>query len=589
MSHKRPASRPIRVFPPLATIVLGILACDQPLAPPDRESADAPQETRLLLVPLAAVAGAPIAIEDVYATAEGVTLDIDAPGLMANDLDPDGSTFIVSNYLAPTNGTVTTIVTSGHFVYVPDPGFTGTDQFQYSLTDSDGNTSDPATVTIQVLPDPNRAPIGVTDHYGTLEGATLTVDAPGLMANDLDVDGDAIIVSNFLAPTHGTVTTIVTSGHFVYEPAAGFTGTDQFQYSLADDNGVLSSPVTVHIDVLATGGSAPIAIEDAFATTEGVTLDIAAPGLMANDLDPDGSTFIVSNYLAPTNGTITTIVTSGHFVYVPDPGFTGTDQFQYSLTDSDGNTSDLGTVTIEVLPDPNRAPIGVTDHYGTLEGATLTVDAPGLMANDLDPDGDAIIVSNFNAPTHGTVTTIVTSGHFVYEPAAGFTGTDQFQYSLADDNGVHSSPVYVYIEVISDNVTPPEIIVTDGPIMLWPPNHKYVTLSIEDLVTAVNDQDPDLAPEDVRIVSVSSDEVDNDGSDGKTINDIVIAPQCRSVDVRAERVQGGNGRVYVIQLAAEDAAGNVGVAYVRVHVPAGRTTPVIEDAPANVVTGTCGT
>lgn len=417
----------------------------------------------------------PLGLSDNYGTGEGTPLEVSAPGLMANDLHPDGDNFIVSNFLPPSNGTLTSIVTNGSFTYVPNDGFTGTDQFQYTLLDVDGIYSDPVVVTIEVFEAFNRKPVGFGDSYGTTEGTTLVVNAPGLLTNDLDPDGDAIIVSNFIGPTNGTLSSIVTNGSFSYVPNPGFTGTDQFQYTLLDAVGNYSDPVIVTLLVVAPGGDKPLGFSDQYAVEEGKTLTIAAPGLMTNDFHPEGDSFIVSNFIAPTNGTLTSIVTNGSFSYVPNNGFTGTDQFQYTLLDADGIYSEPVVVTIDVLEPFNRKPLGITDHYGTPEGTPLVVAAPGLMANDLDPDGDTYIVSNFIGPANGTLTSIVTNGSFTYVPNDGFTGTDQFSYTLLDANNSYSDPVTVIIEVfdsfnrnpvgISDHYATPEgtTLVVDAP------------------------------------------------------------------------------------------------------------------------------
>src|SRR5690606_3838187 len=140
--------------------------------------------------------------------------------------------------------------------------------------------------------------------------------------------------------------------------------------------------------------------------------------------------FIVSNFVPPSSGTLTSIVTSGSFTYVPDPGFTGTDQFSYTLLIGRASCRDSVTVHVNVFESFNRKPVGLSDHYGTSAGNDLVVTAPSVMTNDLDPDSDVIIVSNFVPPSNGTLTSIVTSGSFTYVPGPGFTGTDQFSYTL---------------------------------------------------------------------------------------------------------------------------------------------------------------
>jgi hypothetical protein len=440
-------------------------------------------------------------------------------------------------------------------------------------------------VTVEVLPEFDRAPIGLPDFYATLEGAPLDVAAPGLRINDLDPDGNAVVLSSFTSPSNGRITAIVTTGRFAYEPDPGFTGTDMFTYRLRDTvSGIRSDEVTVTIEVLPSGSADPVAVQDAFATTVDVPLEVASPGLIANDLDPDGDAIVVTSFTNPSNGTLTAIVTSGRFSYQPDPGFIGTDEFTYRIRDAAGNLSEFMTATIEVLPDPNRPPIGMPDHYGTLADETLAVAAPGLLANDVDPDGDMTVVASFDQPSNGQLTAIVTSGRFAYVPDPGFTGTDMFTYRLRDVHGNVSDPVTVTIDVLApQDVTPPEISVVD-PVLLWPPNHKYRSFRVQDLVTGVFDEgDPALSVDEVLIARVWSDEREDGSSDGRTVDDIVIASTCQAVDVRAERRGTGNGRVYVVELAVTDAAGNTGTASVLLNVPRERKGVAVLDAAASVV------
>ncbi|HEY9116030.1 MAG TPA: Ig-like domain-containing protein [Bacteroidales bacterium] len=395
----------------------------------------------------------PLGVSDNYATLAGTDLVVEAPGLLANDIDPDGDDIILSSITAPSHGTITSAVTSGSFTYVPDEGFTGTDQFQYILRDAEMNFSDPVTVTVEVVGAGEQL-IGVGDCYAIEANQDLIVEAPGLLANDFDPDGDDIILSSITAPSHGTITAAVTSGSFTYVPDEGFTGTDQFQYILRDMEMNFSDPVTVTIQVLEPFNRKPVGIEDEYAIPAGMSLIVDAPGLLTNDIDPDGDDIILSSITAPSHGTITAAVTSGSFTYVPDEGFTGTDQFQYILRDVEMNFSNPVTVTIQVLEPFNRKPLGVNDNYATLAGTDLAVEAPGLLANDLDPDGDDIILSSITAPSHGTITAAVTSGSFMYVPDEGFTGTDQFQYILRDVEMNFSDPVTVTIEVFNINQPP---------------------------------------------------------------------------------------------------------------------------------------
>ncbi len=88
---------------------------------------------------------------------------------------------------------------------------------------------------------------------------------------------------------------------------------------------------------------------------------------------------------------------------------------------------------------------------------------------------------------------------------------------------------------------------------MWPPNHTYHTFGVTDFVTSVTDScDTTLGVGDVVIEKVTSDEIENGNGDGNTLNDIVIAADCRSVQLRAERESNSDGRVYTITFKVSD-------------------------------------
>jgi hypothetical protein len=540
----------------------------------------------------AAQLSAPIPIPDAYATTEGVVLDVPAPGLIANDYHPDGSSFILSQFFSPEHGTLPSIVTNGAFRYVPAEGFVGTDTFRYRLMDADGNFSEFITVTVEVYPDPNRPPIPVSDEFATLMNTELNIAAPGLIHNDVDPDGDSFILSQFFSPEHGTLPSIVTNGAFRYVPPADFTGTDSFRYRLMDEHGAFSDFIDVVVHVVPPGGDSPIAIPDHYVTTKGTTLSIPAPGLIANDIDPDGDSFILSQFFSPEHGTLPSIVTNGAFTYVPPADFVGTDSFRYRLMNGKGNFSEFVTVTITVLPEFNRPPVPVADFYGTPANTDLNVPAPGLIVNDFDPDGDSFILSQFFSPEHGTLPSIVTNGAFRYVPPADFTGVDTFRYRLMDEHGAFSEFIDVTVFVGIDpsdpcaiDTTPPTLAVHSTPTILSPPNRQLRTLSLASLDIEVTDEcDTSLSRNDVVIVAVSSDEPASKPVGPFAAGDIFIGETCSAVQLRADRQGGGNGRVYTLHLEVMDASGNLASAEHQVHVPPNNRPGAVAVADETVYT-----
>ena len=117
----------------------------------------------------------------------------------------------------------------------------------------------------------------------------------------------------------------------------------------------------------------------------------------------------------------------------------------------------------------------------------------------------------------------------------------------------------------------------------------YRTLTVSQMVAgATDDCNGDLLG-GVVIERVTSDEPDNarGDADGNTTNDIVIAADCRSVQLRAERDERKNGRVYTVTLRVRDSSGNVTRAEFKVTVPISQSSAAAQDATAYTVTGSC--
>jgi large repetitive protein len=107
-------------------------------------------------------------------------------------------------------------------------------------------TSTPATVTITVRP-VNDAPLAVNDNYTITEDTQLTVGPPGVLANDVDVEGDTLTVSRTITPPAGTLD-LKPDGSFVYAPPVDFVGVDTFKYELSDGSQTSTGTVTIVVN-----------------------------------------------------------------------------------------------------------------------------------------------------------------------------------------------------------------------------------------------------------------------------------------------------------------------------------------------------
>src|SRR3989441_421196 len=200
---------------------------------------------------------APIAANDSATTTEDTPISID---VRLNDSDPDGNPLTLLSVSQPSHGTsviATTGPGAGTVTYQPQANFAGTDSFAYTISDGTATATAVVTVTVTAV---NDAPTAVNDVAATLEDTEVAID---VLANDSDVDGDAITVSAVGGPAHGS-TTIVTigpnTGRVSYLPSPNFVGTDVFTYTITDGHGGTAT-ATVAVTVTPVNDG-PVAMND---------------------------------------------------------------------------------------------------------------------------------------------------------------------------------------------------------------------------------------------------------------------------------------------------------------------------------------
>src|SRR3989475_6938984 len=148
-----------------------------------------------------------------------MSLNVAASGVLSSYSDVDGDSLSAVLVSEPTHGRLT-LNGNGSFSYVPAANYNGTDSFTYKANDGQAD-SGIATVTITITA-VNDAPAAIDDTYTTPEDTQLTVSAPGVLANDSDLDGNALSAVLVSSPTHGTLT-LNSGGSLVYVPALNFT------------------------------------------------------------------------------------------------------------------------------------------------------------------------------------------------------------------------------------------------------------------------------------------------------------------------------------------------------------------------------
>ena len=210
------------------------------------------------------------------------------------------------------------------------------------------------------------------------------------------------------------------------------------------DRGALSWPGTPP-----RVNEAPTAGDDAFSTDEDSASTVPAPGVLADDADPDGDGLTATVANSPAHGTLT-LQADGGFRYTPDPDFHGPDSFTYRAGDG-GASSGPATVTITVGP-IDDAPTAGDDAFSTDEDTPLSVPVPGVLSDDADPEGDAVTATMASPPAHGTLD-LQADGGLDYTPDPDFHGPDSFTYR-AGDGRASSAPATVSITVRPVNDAP---------------------------------------------------------------------------------------------------------------------------------------
>ncbi|MFX0054309.1 MAG: Ig-like domain-containing protein, partial [Candidatus Hermodarchaeota archaeon] len=432
------------------------------------KDSDGLTSTAQIFITVNSVNDPPVAVDDYVVTDEDTPVIID---FMANDYDIDSSFdwYTITRYLSELHGTSEILhnyeVSPGVFrtviSYTPDPNWHGsTSAIYYDIWDSEGAVSETAYIHITVN-SVNDPPVGVDDSYTIDEDTSLELAAPGLLANDYDVDGDIITLDFQTYPQHGTWA-IGSNGFFNYYPPANWHGTDSFTYRVFDGT-TYSEIVTVTVTVNPVN-DAPVAVDDYITTDEDTSVII---DFMANDYDIDSSFdwYTITRYLSELHGTADILhnyeVSPGVFrtviSYTPDPNWHGsTSAIYYDIRDSEGAVSATAYIHITVNS-VNDAPVGVDDSYTIDEDTSLVLPAPGVLANDYDVDGDAISLDFQTYPQHGTWA-IGSNGFFNYYPPANWYGTDSFTYRVYD--GTEYSEV-VTVTIIVNPVNDPPVAVDD--------------------------------------------------------------------------------------------------------------------------------
>lgn len=295
----------------------------------------------------------------------------------------------------------------------------------------------------------NAAPIVSGESLDAVAGVYLNFPSPGVLANDVDPDGDALELKSVGAPAHGVLYNWGASGGVGYVPNAGFSGTDTISYVVTDGQHDVLGTVTYH--VTEPENYAPNAWEDYASVRSGSALHLAAAGVLGNDSDLDGDPLTVTEVYGPSHGS-GTVHPDGSVDYTPEPGYVGEDVIAY--TASDGIATDTAALVIAVTEDTAPLePTAVGDHYLAVSGQPLVVPAPGLLSNDLPGETGSLTVADAESTNHGALQW-QSDGSLRYTSFDGYTGVETFRYFIADGEATTSAIVSITVIAAQEDCEP---------------------------------------------------------------------------------------------------------------------------------------
>ena len=371
----------------------------------------------------------------------------------------------------------------------------GSYQVVVTATDTTGLTAT-QTFTITVT---NPGPTAGDDTATTGENTPIT---GRVLDNDTDPDGDPLQVVSVsgsaggvgapVAGSAGGTFRINADGSYSFDPgaafddlAAGATRTTHVTYTISDGQGGFASAT---LTITVTGvNDAPIAGNNSHTTPE----DTAVSGAVTAT-DPEGAPLTFSLEAQPAHGTVT-LVADGTYTYQPAPNFNGTDTFQVTVSDGAGGTTTV-TVTVTVTP-VNDSPVAADDAATTDQNTPIPVSGASVLANDSDPDGDALVVSAVAGGGVGVATAGSAGGTFVihadgtysFDPGTAFRDlkpgeqrATQVTYTVSDGQGGTA------IATLTVTVTG----LNDGPVAVGDTATTPAGTPVTGVVTS-NDSDPD--------------------------------------------------------------------------------------------------
>ena len=382
----------------------------------------------------------PDAVDDSFGVRPGRTTTLP---VLQNDSDPDGDVLTAAATSEPGFGAVAA-TRGGRALQLTgvEDDRTGSTTFTYEA--SDGRAVDTATVTVTVHPwGQNEGPSQLRDPAIKL-GANAQIDY-NVLTDWIDPDGDQI----YLVSATGSEGLEVRSnedGTVSLHDLGGGPGPRTVTVVVSDGSEPTTGTLTV--DVRDAGNIPPTANADFYVARSGEPLTLEP---LANDTDANGDSLsLVALSVAPEGTALTPDLSLGTVSFSSSvPG-----SYQFTYTVSDGPSTTLGVIRVDVVPVDSQAVPVAEDDLGVLPAGGSTLVAP--LANDSDPAGGVLVVQSIEVPDDLEVTLL--DRHLLRVSApAGLDAPVSVPYTVSNGQASATARVTVVPAPAEDDKRPPQL------------------------------------------------------------------------------------------------------------------------------------
>lgn len=395
-------------------------------------------------------------------------------------IDVDGDSLIYSIVGMPANGILGEV--SGNLViYTPNTNYTGEDSFTFKADDagflgftslilfknplSTQNSSffkifeinpiilsavstNTAVISLTIN-STNDAPVANSDTATVDEDNDLVIAESTLLSNDTDIENDSLIITAVPNPINGTV--LISGGNVVFTPTSNYFGSASFDYTISD--GALTSTSTVNITVNSVNDTPTFdAIVDQSVNEDSSSQDVAITNVSSGPENESSQTATLTATSSDTNivpnPSISGSGTTRTLTYAPVSNKYGVVTITVIADDGQGlnNTfSRTFTITVNSI---NDAPVANADTSDVNEDQILTIATSVLLSNDTDTEGTTLTLMSVSNPVHGNV--VIEEENVKFTPAANYSGSASFDYTVSDGNLTDSTTVTVTVNPIND-------------------------------------------------------------------------------------------------------------------------------------------